>query len=210
MLAHSAHVLALLLITQATPSDTSPAVLPPPAEVKKEFLKQLDRPKVPLDVKAEVADPDKDGLTSERVSFATEKRADGRIERVPTIVVRPAGSDGRRPAVIVLHGTGGTKDRMKPWLVDLARRGIIGVAIDARYHGDRAGGAQGSTAYVKAITQAWKAKPGEPQEHPFYYDTCWDLWRTVDYLRERPDVDPERVGMIGISMGGIETWLAAA
>jgi pimeloyl-ACP methyl ester carboxylesterase len=84
------------------------------------------------------------------------------------------------------------------------------VAIDARYHGDRSGGAKGSAAYVEAITRAWKAKAGEPQEHPFYYDTCWDLWRTLDYLETRADVDPKHIGMLGISMGGIETWLAAA
>ncbi len=38
----------------------------------------------------------------------------------------------------------------------------------------------------------------------------WDLWRTVDYLGLRGDIDPERIGMLGVSMGGIETWLAAA
>jgi dienelactone hydrolase len=99
---------------------------------------------------------------------------------------------------------------MGSWLTDLAQRGIIGVAIDARYHGDRAGGAQGATAYNEAITRAWRAKSGTPQEHPFYYDTCWDLWSTLDYLESRKDVDPRRIGMLGTSMGGIETWLAGA
>src|SRR5437868_12989946 len=47
-------------------------------------------------------------------------------------------------------------------------------------------------------------------EHPFYYDTCWDLWRAIDVLCARPDIDHRRLGMIGFSMGGIETWLAAA
>src|SRR5947209_6284152 len=47
-------------------------------------------------------------------------------------------------------------------------------------------------------------------EHPFYYDTVWDLWRLVDVLEKRPDVDPKRIGMLGISMGGIETWLSAS
>jgi len=32
----------------------------------------------------------------------------------------------------------------------------------------------------------------------------------VDYLNTRPDVDSSRIGMMGISMGGIETWLAAS
>jgi pimeloyl-ACP methyl ester carboxylesterase len=87
---------------------------------------------------------------------------------------------------------------------------MIGLAIDARYHGERvAGGAKGREQYDAAIARAWKA-PAEGQEHPFYYDTCWDLWRTVDYLVSREDVDPARIGMIGFSMGGIQTWLAAS
>src|SRR5262249_3431483 len=111
---------------------------------------------------------------------------------------------------IVLHGTGGTKEGQKAFLQDLAKRGMMGVAIDARYHGERAGGAKGADAYNQAIIRAWEAKPGEPQEHPFYFDTCWDIWRTIDYLQARGDVDPGRIGMIGFSMGGIETWLAGA
>ena len=34
-------------------------------------------------------------------------------------------------------------------------------------------------------------------EHPFYYDTVWDLWRLIDVLEKRPDVDPKRIGMLG-------------
>src|SRR5207249_2203101 len=34
--------------------------------------------------------------------------------------------------------------------------------------------------------------------------------RTIDYLATRPDVDPDRIGMVGVSEGGIETWMAAA
>jgi predicted esterase len=34
--------------------------------------------------------------------------------------------------------------------------------------------------------------------------------RLIDYLVTRDDVDPKRIGMIGFSKGGIETYLAAA
>jgi dienelactone hydrolase len=182
----------------------------PPAEVRAAFRKLLDRPLVPSDVRPGDTKPLADGLSAERFTFASERKADGSIEFVPVLLVKPANATGRLPAVIVLHGTGGSKDKMQDWLTDLAKRGIIGVAIDARYHGDRAGGANGKEAYERAITRAWHAKAGEPHEHPFYYDTVWDLWRTVDVLRDRPDVDPARIGMLGVSMGGIETWLAAA
>ncbi len=129
---------------------------------------------------------------------------------MPAILVRPEKITGKLPAVIVLHGTGGSANGMVGEARKLAKRGIIGVAIDARYHGGRSGGAKGAGAYNKAITQAWLTKAGQPMEHPFYYDTCWDIWRTVDYLETRPDVNPKKLGIIGFSMGGIETWLAAA
>jgi dienelactone hydrolase len=197
--------LLLLLVPLVARADDLSKVLTP-AETRKAFLTLLDRPRVEPDVK------DLPGIASGAVAtlsftFASEKKRDGSVERVPVLAVRPA-AEGRYPVVIVLHGTGGNKEGMKPWLTDLAKRGIMGVAIDARYHGDRSGGAKGSAAYVAAITAAWKASKDQ-MEHPFYYDTVWDLWRLVDVLEKRPDVDPKRIGMLGISMGGIQTWLAA-
>ncbi len=34
---------------------------------------------------------------------------------------------------------------------------------------------------------------------------CWDDIRTVDYLVTRPEVDPQRIGCLGVSMGGYRT-----
>ena len=176
-------------------------------ETRKAFLQLLDRPRVDPDVK-EGPGVASGAISTHTFTFASEKKANGTVERVPVLIVRPA-RDGRYPAMIVLHGTGGSKDGMKSWLTELASRGIMGVAIDARYHGDRSGGAKGSQAYVAAISAAWRS-PKDRMEHPFYYDTVWDLWRLIDVLEKRDGVDPKRIGMLGTSMGGIETWLAAA
>jgi predicted esterase len=183
---------------------------PTPTEVRASFLKLLDRPRVPLDPRIDSTDRTRGGQFVEHLSFATEVRTDGAAERVPTLLIRPEDSSRRRPAVIVLHGTGGTKEGSKGLLEGLAKRGFVAVAIDGRYHGERNGGAKGTEAYNRAIIRAWRSKPGQPQEHPFYYDTCWDVWRTIDYLQTRSDVDPERIGLIGFSKGGIETYLAGA
>lgn len=200
-----------LLLSPATLLPEEPKrAYPPPAEIKAAFLKLLDRPKVLFNVKVLETTRDDDGLVTEHLTFASEKKDGDEVERVPVLLVRPEKRTKKLPAVIVLHGTGGTKEGQRQWLLHLAKRGIIGVAIDARYHGERAGGATGAAAYNEAIARAWRAKPGEKKEHPFYYDTCWDLWRTVDYLETRDDIDPQRLGMIGFSMGGIETWLAAS
>jgi dienelactone hydrolase len=181
---------------------------PPVAQVREAFHKQLDRPKIaPEPV---VSDTKTDGgLVTEHFTIATEKKRSGQIERMPVLLVRPEKAEGRLPAVVVLHGTGGNKEGQLGWCRNLAKNGIIGVAIDARYHGARAEGAKGAAKYNEMITIAWRAKE-EEMEHPFYYDTVWDLWRLGDYLETRGDVDMKRLGMIGFSMGGIQTWLAAA
>jgi dienelactone hydrolase len=134
-------------------------------------------------------------------------------EKVPILIYKPVNKALKSfPVVICLHGTGGNKEdeSIKQLLYKLTRTGIMGVAIDARYHGERiAGGANKSQQYVEAIIRAWKNADGK-QEHPFLLDTVYDLWRLTDYLITRPDVQAARIGMTGISMGGIETWMAAS
>lgn len=181
-----------------------------PAEAKAAFLKLLDRPKVPADEKVEGEPVEKNGLSYCRWSFASEKKADGTVERVPALTVSPAGRKGQLPVMIVLHGTGGSKEGVVTWLEEFARQGVVAIAIDARYHGARSGGKKGSAGYVDAITKAWRTPAGKPMEHPFYYDTVWDLWRLLDVLESKPTEKPGRVGMLGISMGGIQAWLAAS
>jgi dienelactone hydrolase len=60
--------------------------------------------------------------------------------------------------------------------------------------------------YNEAILRAFRTG----QEHPFLYDTVWDVMRLVDYLETRADVDRARIGLIGFSKGGMETYLTAA
>lgn len=157
-----------------------------------EFLRIIDRPRVPLT--PQVA-PGKDPR-QERFSYASEAG-----ERVPGILVRPSAA-GRRPAVVVLHGTGDSKEGMEPLLAAFAKRGFVAVAIDGRFHGER----EKAPGYAGAIAAAYRAGKG----HPFLYDTVWDVLRLLDYLSTRPDVDAERIGVMGISKGGMETYLAAA
>ncbi|HJP63342.1 MAG TPA: acetylxylan esterase, partial [Mucilaginibacter sp.] len=179
---------------------------PSTAKVAADLKKLLDRPKVPFNAKFKVTRTD--SAVIERGYFYSEKN-----EKVPVLIYKPVAKDGAFPAVIILHGTGGTKDNadIKDLLYRLTKRGMMGVAIDARFHGERVqGGAHGSKEYQQAIIRAWKNKDKNHQTHPFYFDTVYDLWRLTDYLVTRPDVQAKRIGMAGISMGGIETWLAAS
>lgn len=138
---------------------------------------------------------ERDGLVWERVRFLG---APGQM--VPALVARPAGAAGRLPAVVALHGLGGSKESMRSWLEELAQRGCLALAIDARWHGERGPGLQ------QALIRAYRSRRG----HPYVFDTVADLFRTLDYLQSRSDVAGERIGMTGISMGGQQTWITAA
>ena len=169
------------------------------ANPRADFLKLIDRPRVSLAAQVQEL-PATNGLTQFHFSFASDAS-----NRVPGILIKSADAVGRRPVVIALHGTGGSKQNMIALCRKLAERGFVAVAIDGRYHGERKTG-KGQNDYNDAIVHAWHGSG----EHPFYYDTVWDVMRLVDYLQTRDDVDPARIGLIGISKGGIETYFAAA
>jgi len=177
---------------------------PPIETVAPDFKKLLERPRVPLNPSFTIIYTD--SVIIEHGFIYSEKD-----ERVPILIYKPVTGTKQYPAVIFLHGTSGKKENNRNILYQLAKRGIMGVAIDARFHGERiAGGAHGSKEYVDAATAAWENKDQAHQTHPFLFDTAFDLWRVTDYLVSRPDVDANRIGMGGISMGGMETWLAAS
>ena len=159
--------LALLVAGQTAPVETAaPAVLPP-SEVKAAFLKLLDRPKVRA--RRPRGEPEDRGGLDDGAAQLRLREEGRRHDRAGAGAGDPARSEGRRrprPAVIVLHGTGGNKDGMQSWLVELAKRGIIGVAIDARYHGGRAGGCQGATAYNEAIARGLADQGGRAPGAP--------------------------------------------
>ena len=171
------------------------------------FLKMIDRPRVPLS--PEIASQNKaDGLEQSRFTYAAD--AD---QRVPGIVVRSAAANSKQAsanskqaAVIVLHGTGGAKEGQIPLLRQFAGEGFAAIAIDGRYHGERSKQGSGSSDYQAAMLRTWETG----KEHPFLYDTVWDVMRLIDYLETLPGIDSDRIGLTGFSKGGMETYLTAA
>jgi len=168
-------------------------------DTRADFLKLIDRPRVALAPQVQEFSAT-NSIAEFHFSFASDAS-----NRVPGILMEPANVKGKLPVVIALHGTGGSKNNMLSLCRKLADMGFIAVAIDGRYHGERKSG-KGETDYDDAIVRAFHGSG----EHPFYYDTVWDAMRLVDYLATRDDVAANRIGLIGISKGGIETYLAAA
>ena len=89
--------------------------------------------------------------------------------------------------VVVVHGAGSTRSAVLPQAAALVRHGYAVVLIDARGHGDSGG---------KAMDFGW------------YGDL--DIAAGTDFLASQPAIDPERIGVVGFSMGGEEAIGAAA
>jgi hypothetical protein len=121
------------------------------------FLKLIDRKRVPLAAETRVR-PDNGRYAAEHFTFAPEAG-----ERVTGILMAHASATGRRPAVIVLHGTGVRKEEQLALLRTLADRGLTGIAIDARYHGERAKTNQGTDEYVGALLHAYLTAAVDPR-----------------------------------------------
>ncbi len=171
------------------------------ADPRADFRRLIDRPRVPL-APVERPLPGTDPAVAEsHVVFTSEPG-----QPVPTLVMRPAAAAGRLPVVIVLHGTGGTKEQDRGMMALLVARGMMAVAPDGRYHGERCPAGHGTAAYDAAIADAYRTGRG----HPWLYDTVFDVTRLIDYLQTRPDVDASRIGLMGFSKGGMETYLTAA
>ena len=176
----------------------------PVDQVRRDFKALLARPTVAANPSFQLLVAD--SILVERGFFYSEA-----TEKVPVLIYRQVSNARKKlPVIICLHGTGGSKEGMKDLLDRFAKSGFMAVSIDGRYHGERAKSVGGENDYVKAIISAWQNNDRESQQHPFFFDTVYDLWRLVDYLLTRPDVDRNRIGMMGISKGGIETWMAAA
>ncbi|WJX41979.1 hypothetical protein P8452_29263 [Trifolium repens] len=144
----------------------------------------------------------KDLLKEENLYLTIEEGGQGRL---PLLILSLKESDiqRRRPAVVFLHSTNKYKEFLRPLLEAYASRGYIAISVDSRYHGERA---KDAATYRDALISAWKT--GETM--PFIYDTVWDLIKLADYLTQREDIDPSRIGITGISLGGMHAWFAAA
>jgi dienelactone hydrolase len=170
--------------------------------IRSAFLKMIDRPRVALAAETRPR-VDAGSYRAEHFSFASEAG-----ERVPGLFLTSVTAKDRRPVIILLHGTGSSKEEFLALMRTLADRGFASVAIDARHHGARSASKRtgDNTQYYAAMLETYRTGKGRP----YLYDTVWDVMRLVDYLETRADVDPKRIGMMGISKGGTEAYLAAA
>jgi dienelactone hydrolase len=112
---------------------------------------------------------------------------------------RPKGP-GKRPAVVVLHILGADFALSRYYAARLADRGVAALFLKLPYYGERrpSGGPQRFLSNDVARSTL-SMRQG----------VC-DVRRAAAWLADRPEVDPSKLGVTGISLGGITSALAAA
>jgi cephalosporin-C deacetylase-like acetyl esterase len=123
--------------------------------------------------------------------------------RVFAYLARPPKATGKLPAMVLVHGGGGTAFR--EWAELWGRRGYVALAMDLAGCGpNRKRLADGGP------DQDDNTKFGfEELKDGWSYHAIADVIRGVSLLASLPEVDPERIGVTGISWGGYLTCIVA-
>lgn len=148
--------------------------------------------------------------TLERSTFRVEKL---HFQSIPRLCVTgnlylPRKIEGRLPAILYVcghsnKGRNGNKTGYQHHGIWFATHGYVCLIIDTLQLGEIAGIHHGTY------------REGRWWWHSRGYTSagveCWNGVRAIDYLVSRPEVDPERIGVTGISGGGAASfWIAAA
>lgn len=145
---------------------------------------------LPINVKV-LESTREDSYTRESIVFTV---ADG--EQLPAYLYLPhqEGIPKKLPAMLVLHGTGALGKQLvdgkshlpnRALAKELAERGYVVIAPDYPSMGDLKDYDFDADRYESGTMKA-----------------IFNHMRSVDLLSERPEVDPERIGVIGHSLGG--------
>ena len=155
--------------------------------------------KVPIDIRVleEVA---LNKVIRRKITFAVEKN-----DRVPAYVLIPKDLKGKVPAILCLHQTTpigkaepaglGGKPNLRYGL-ELAQRGYVTLAPDYSGNPARSFGDYKCDPYAMGyVSSTMKG--------------IWNHMRAIDLLQSLPEVDGNRIGCIGHSLGGHNTMFVA-
>lgn len=140
---------------------------------------------------------------------------------IPGYLAIPTNVKGKVPVILGMHGHGSSKDNIfgsssttaQDVLALLISKGYAVMAIDSYFNGERRGTGPAGIRETQA--------QGSDQEASLFKMNLWfgrSLWGmqlrdeqiALDYLNTRPEIDSERIGAQGMSMGSTRAWWLAA
>lgn len=147
-----------------------------------------------------------DGYRRELVQYHVEKDE----PPVKAYVCIPDKIRPHSPSIVCLHQHGGQFALGKSEQVgrigspnqqvaiDLARRGYVTITADSRCFEERMKYWDGDGIYGMSLLIQGATLPGR---------FIWDIQREIDYFKTRPEVNPDLLGIIGHSMGAMQTQI---
>jgi dienelactone hydrolase len=145
---------------------------------------------------------------------------------IPGYFAYHSNAKGRVPVILCLHGHSSSKDNIfaldsanqKPGIINqgvadiLLKKGFAVMAIDSYFNGERRG--EGPAGKMEI-------QENNNQEMSLFKLNLWfgrSLWgmqlrdeqMALDYLVTRREIDPQKIGVEGMSMGSTRAWWLAA
>jgi dienelactone hydrolase len=163
-----------------------------------------------------VSSEDRGNFTLEKIEFHN-----GADAIVPGYVMIPKSHAGsaprRRPCIVLLHEHGGSKDTVCVNVeardhagTQLVEKGYVVAAIDSYFHGERIGHGPAGAVENKAAQEMTFSKLNLWLGRTLWGMQVRDEQCLLDYLVTRADIDPNRIGASGMSMGSTRSWWLAA
>jgi len=135
----------------------------------------------------------------------------GRPQNVYAYYASPGTLKGDRtkdknlPAVVLVHGGGGTA--FKKWAIMWAKKGYAAIAMDLRGNDGTKKHIEGGFDEPDGQTPYFTITPGLNEQ--WMYQAVADVILAHNLIRSFKEVDPKRTALTGISWGGIITCLLA-
>lgn len=135
-------------------------------------------------------------------AMAPRSTADGSPAEMPVFVARPEGPNvGRRPALVLIQEIFGVNPHIQDVVGRFAAAGYVVVAPDMFYRS----GHWHSFTYEPDSFEAIRPLVSILNEDL----VMGDIGAALDFLTAQPDVDPERVGIVGYCFGGRASLVTA-
>ena len=153
---------------------------------------------------------DHEGYTLERLVLDLNG-----IEPVPAILLIPKKRKEKAPGLLYIHWHAGMYDLGKEQLWKgvpqqpayapiLAEKGVVTLAIDSWCFGERKHEKDGGEGEQDAFKlMLWRGQV-------LFGMMMFDEFRAMDYLASRPEVEAQKLGAFGMSMGSTKAWWLAA
>ena len=133
----------------------------------------------------------------------------------------PSGVKGKVPVILGMHGHSSSKENIFGYdsntaqdvMALLISHGYAVMAIDSYFNGERRG--QGPAGETEMMKNSSDQEMSQFKLNLWFGRSLWgmqlrDEQIAIDYLLTRPEIDSEKIGVEGMSMGSTRAWWVAA